>query len=236
MTTPSINTSRSVDALLFDLGGVVIDIDFGRAFACWADYAGEDADRLAKLFSMDEAYAQHERGEILYTEYFESLRKIFNIAITDDQFSEGWNSIYVGEIRGMADLLAKAILDFDLYAFTNSNHLHQSVWAERFCSLLQPFERVFSSAEMGMRKPEERAFNYISEQIGIPVGRIAFFDDLTENVAGAKIAGLQAFQVLSLEDTNTALADLSTFSLNTTSGPKKSGLHHLARAVFPYSF
>lgn len=87
-----------------------------------------------------------------------------------------------------------------------------------------------------MGKPEERAFNYISEQIGIPVGRVAFFDDLTENVAGATITGLQALHVLSLEDTNTALGDLSAFSLNTTRGPKKSGPHHLARAVFAYSF
>ena len=136
----------------------------------------------------------------------------------------------------MADLLTQAILDFYLYAFTNSNHLHQSVWAERFRSLLQTFERVFSSPEMGMRKPEERAFNCISEQILIPVGRLALFSDLTENVAGAKITALQALHVLGLENTNTALGGLSAFSLNTTSGLTKNGPHHLARAVFAYSF
>jgi FMN phosphatase YigB (HAD superfamily) len=91
--------------------------------------------------------------------------------------------------RSVANLLAQAILDFYLYAFTNSNHFHQSVWAERFRSLLQPFERVFSSPKMGMRKSEERASNYITEQILMPVGRISFFDELWENVSCAKITG-----------------------------------------------
>ena len=92
----------------------------------------------------------------------------------------------------MADLLAQAILDFDLYAFTNSNHLHQSVWAERFCSLLQPFERVFSSAEMGMRKPEKRIFNRVVEEMNFDPSQTLFIDDSPQHVEGAKAIGLKA--------------------------------------------
>ena len=64
----------SVEALLFDLGGVVIEIDFGRAVASWAAAAGVPVDDIRARFSFDEAYQRHERGEIAGEEYFAALR------------------------------------------------------------------------------------------------------------------------------------------------------------------
>jgi putative hydrolase of the HAD superfamily len=53
-----------VDALLFDLGGVVIDIDLGRAFTRWAAAAGTTVETIRSRFTFDAAYERHERGEI----------------------------------------------------------------------------------------------------------------------------------------------------------------------------
>ena len=49
------------DALLFDLGRVVIDIDFNRAFAKWAEYALCDQAMIARRFSFDAAYKRHDQ-------------------------------------------------------------------------------------------------------------------------------------------------------------------------------
>src|SRR5262249_51914286 len=53
-----------VHALLFDLGGVVIEIDFDRVLARWALHAGTDFAALKSRFSFDPSYQRHERGEI----------------------------------------------------------------------------------------------------------------------------------------------------------------------------
>jgi putative hydrolase of the HAD superfamily len=186
---------RPFDALLFDLGGVVIDIDFDRVFARWARHAGADPAAIRARFSFDEFYARHERGEISADEYFASLRSSLGIDLDDAQWVDGWRLIYTGEVPGMRDLLRSLAARFPLYAFTNSNPTHMAVCSRAYADVLGHFRRVFVSCDLGVRKPEAEAFAKIATAIGVPVGRILFFDDTESNVRGAIAAGLQAVHV-----------------------------------------
>ena len=53
-----------IKALLFDLGGVVFDIDFNRIFSAWSQYTDLSAEQIRAQFSMNAEYEQYERGEI----------------------------------------------------------------------------------------------------------------------------------------------------------------------------
>jgi FMN phosphatase YigB (HAD superfamily) len=143
--------SNSVDALLFDIGGVVIEIDFDRAFSHWALYSNQDREIIKSRFGFDSYYERHERGEIDASEYFASLRRSLGINIRDEEFIAGWNSIYVGEISGVVKLLLDLKEKLPIYGFTNSNLIHKSVWSEMFKDILTLFRKVFVSSVMGMR-------------------------------------------------------------------------------------
>jgi len=197
---------HSIKALLFDLGGVVIDIDFDRVFASWAGYANQSLKTIKSRFAIDSYYERHERGEIEAAEYFDSLRKSLGINITDNEFEEGWNSIYVGEIPGIAKLLSDVKEKCPIHSFTNSNKLHQRVWSKRFESILDLFQNVFVSSEMGKRKPEPEAFRFISDEIAVKPENILFFDDSIGHVEGARVVGMKAVHVMSpLSDIKEAL-------------------------------
>jgi len=197
---------HSIKALLFDLGGVVIDIDFDRVFASWAGYANQSLKTIKSRFAIDSYYERHERGEIEAAEYFDSLRKSLGINITDNEFEEGWNSIYVGEIPGIAKLLSDVKEKCPIHSFTNSNKLHQRVWSKRFESILDLFQNVFVSSEMGKRKPEPEAFRFISDEIAVKPENILFFDDSIGHVEGARVVGMKAVHVMSpLSDIKDAL-------------------------------
>jgi len=190
--------SNSVDALLFDLGGVVIEIDFDRVFAHWAMRSNRSIETIKSRFDFDSYYERHERGEIEASEYFASLRKSLGINITDEEFIDVWNSIYVVEIPGVATVLSNVKEKRPIYAFTNSNSTHQLVWSKKFEHILSLFRRVFVSSEIGKRKPEPAAFKAISREIEVNLERILFFDDSVKNIAGAKSVGMQAVHVTSL--------------------------------------
>lgn len=192
--------SNSVDALLFDLGGVVIEIDFDRAFWYWSLYSNQDRETIKSKFEFDSYYERHERGEIGTSEYFASLRGSLGINIRDEEFLKGWNSIFVDEIPGVVKLLSDIKEKLPIYAFTNTNLTHKSVWSEMFVHVPALFRKMFVSCEMGMRKPEPEAFNAISQEIGIKPEHILFFDDSVENISGARKIGMQAVHVQSFKD------------------------------------
>ena len=199
---------RGADALLFDLGRVVIDIDFARAFACWAGHARCDPRLLEEQFRRDVSHHRHEVGEIDTREYFTGLMAACEVEISYDQFIEGWNAIFIGEVPGMADLLARAARRVPLYAFTNTNRDHELIWSQRFKPILANFKEIFVSSTIRLRKPDAAAFDHVVKAIGVPAQRIVFFNDVIENVEGARARGLQAVHVRARADVEDALAAL----------------------------
>lgn len=194
-----------VDALLFDLGGVVIDIDWRRVFHAWADAARIPADAIAGRFSFDEPYEAHERGEIGPDEYWPHLRSALGVALADSELLAGWNRLFVAPVPGMRVLLERLAQSYPLYAFSNTNQAHVAFWRPRYGDLLAPFSAVYCSCDIGARKPDPAAFLEVAKRIGIAPEKIGFFDDHPANVQGAREAGLLAQEVHSAANVRAAL-------------------------------
>jgi putative hydrolase of the HAD superfamily len=195
----------AADALLFDLGRVVIDIDFSKAVACWAGHARCAPADIVARYVQDDIYQHHERGTIDDAAFFANLREMLGISITDAQFLEGWNAIFAGEIEGIAPLLARAAKRLPLYIFSNTNKPHVAHFSAAYAQVLSHFREIFLSSTIGLRKPDAEAFDHVVRAIGVPAERIVFFDDLAENIEGARARGLLAVQVRSSADVAQAL-------------------------------
>jgi HAD superfamily hydrolase (TIGR01509 family) len=199
--------SDSVDALLFDFGNVVVDIDFSRAFDVWARAAGVSPAVVSEHFSFDTAYEAHECGKIECAQYFRSLRESLGITLSDQQLLSGWNAIFVQPTPGMSELLPALASAMPLYLFSNTNAAHHAHWREQYRVLLENFSAIFCSHQLGARKPSPAVFRRVADAIGVAPGRLAFFDDLPENVHGARRAGLLGFHVASMRDLRQALVN-----------------------------
>jgi HAD superfamily hydrolase (TIGR01509 family) len=204
MTLPSLSPGAA-DALLFDLGRVVLDIDFSKTLACWAVHAGCEPAQLVGRFARDDIYHRHERGEISDAEFFAALRTSLGVELSDAQFLEGWNAIFAGEMPGIAPLLERAAKRLPLYAFSNTNGAHVAHFSAAFAEVLGHFREIFLSSRIGLRKPDAAAYDHVVKAIGVPAQHIVFFDDLPENIEGARARGLTAVHVTSPDDVAHAL-------------------------------
>jgi HAD superfamily hydrolase (TIGR01509 family) len=105
-------------------------------------------------------------------------------------------------------VFARAAARVPLYAFSNTNNAHVAHFSQAYAEVLGHFREIFLSSTIGLRKPDAAAYDHVVQAIGVPAERIVFFDDLAENIDGARRRGLTAVHVTSPDDVGRALAAL----------------------------
>lgn len=199
------SSEDQVKALLFDLGGVVMEIVFDNAVGHWQRLSRLTADEIRGRFRFDEPYKQHERGEIGARDYFGHLRECLELEGSDSEIEHGWNSILEGRIQTTLEHIVSARNKLPCYALTNTNPTHQAFWSTAHPEVVAAFDRIFVSSELGMRKPDRAVFHRVARETGMELSSFLFFDDTMENVIGARAAGMQAVQVKGPSDVVQAL-------------------------------
>ncbi len=167
---------QNVDALLFDLGGVVLNIDWNRVFLAWSANSRLSSAEIADRFQMDEAYRKHECGLISWQEYFTYLSNLIEYYGDRASFEQGWNSIFVGLIDETICMLSQLGSTLPLYLLTNTNTTHEHRWQADYSSVISLFSNTFVSSTMGFRKPDRRAFEHSLDTMNVDPNKVLFFD------------------------------------------------------------
>lgn len=174
-------------------------------FAVWAERSGQPLDDIRARWRVDDAYRQHERGQIDARAFYAHLRQTLGIDLDDDAFETGWNAIFGGEVPGIDERIRRACRLAPCHVFSNTNAAHQAFWAPAHAATLSLFDTVFVSNEIGLRKPDREAFETVCARIRTAPEDTLFFDDSEENIMGARASGLQAVLVASNADIDRAL-------------------------------
>lgn len=200
------SSHSQLDAILYDFGGVIVEIDFDWIFGRWAELAGVPMERVKGRFSHGEAYQRHERGEIELGEYFRELRRELGVDLDDAQLLDGWQRVFGPEHPEVVGVLRALQGRVPQYMLSNTNATHYDYFRHRYARALAPLDRIFASCEMGRRKPEPEAFGHVAREIGVPLERILFLDDTVANLEGARALGMKTVHVRSPRDVLDALA------------------------------
>lgn len=201
------DSRQDVRAVLFDLGGVVLDVDFDRAFEVWARYSRMPVAELRQNFHVDEPYEHHETGRLDAEGYFAHLRQVLQLECDHEAIRSGYNAVLVAEIEETVRLLDAVRAQVPCYAISNTNAVHVEEIERAFPQLLPRFTRVFTSHEIGHRKPNAEAFHHVLREIGVPPAQTLLFDDLQPNCDAAMAIGMQAVLVRGPEDVRSGLKE-----------------------------
>jgi len=181
---------------IFDLGNVIVDIDFNRVLGVWSDLGRVPLATLQSRFTMGESFHRHERGEISDEDFAEQLCDELGLALSFEQFTAGWQAVFVGvradTIRIMNGLRARG---HRVVILSNTNRLHQRFWPSQYPEVQSAADKLYLSQEMGMRKPEARIYQHVLSEEGFTADQAIFFDDNQENIDAAQALGIQSVPV-----------------------------------------
>lgn len=181
---------------IFDLGNVIVDIDFKRVLGVWSKYSGVPLATLSERFKMGEVFQQHERGTITDEEFAEKLCAEMGIALSFEQFELGWQSIFVG-LRPEVIEQMKKLRSYGnrVVVLSNTNRLHSNYWPKHYPEVEAASDHMYLSQDIGMRKPDAEIYRYVLEREHCPASDAVFFDDNEENVTAARTLGIKSILV-----------------------------------------
>ncbi|KAB8310572.1 glucose-1-phosphatase [Erwinia endophytica] len=181
---------------IFDLGNVIVDIDFNRVLGVWSDLGRVPLATLQNHFTLGESFHRHERGEISDEDFAAQTCDELDLALSFEQFTAGWQAIFVGVRQDVLQIM-KMLRDRGerVVILSNTNALHCSFWPALYPEVQSAADKLYLSQEMGMRKPEARIYQQVLYEEGFTAEQTIFFDDNLENIEGARALGIQSIHV-----------------------------------------
>ncbi|HED1421152.1 TPA: glucose-1-phosphatase [Kluyvera georgiana] len=185
---------------IFDLGNVIVDIDFNRVLGTWSDLARVPLAQLKQSFTMGEAFHQHERGEISDEAFAKAMCHDLELPLSYEQFAHGWQAVFVALRPEVIDIM-KTLREqgHRVVVLSNTNALHTTFWPDEYPQIYAAADHVYLSQEMGMRKPEARIYQRVLELEGFSAADAVFFDDNADNIEGANQLGIASVLVTGRE-------------------------------------
>jgi glucose-1-phosphatase len=182
----------AVDLVLFDLGGVLIDLGGLRTMQ---DLTGEqDVERLWRRWLSCPWVRRFESGQCSPQVFAEGVVAEWGLSTTPDEFLASFRSWPTGPLTGAEDLVRDVSAVVEVGCLSNTNHLHWSDWAGSW-AIVDLIPTRFLSYELGLVKPDREIFDRVLVKTSLEPERILFLDDNQVNVDSAVSAGLQALRV-----------------------------------------
>ena len=193
----------SIDVLLFDLGGVLVEFSGVQGLAVLLQGRLSESQILGKM-SHYLPMEQFGLGKISREEFGNLFVKDWNLELPTEDFLQEFQSWSKCLYPGAVELLTLLRPRFRLAALSNSNELH---WERNTNNLgvNNLFEVAISSHQVGLYKPDPQMYLIALERLGVSPSRVMFFDDVAANVNAASALGIQAFQVDGVEGVRSRL-------------------------------
>lgn len=185
-------------ALLLDLGGVLIDIDYNATENAFEKLGVTDFKERYTQFAQNELFDRFECGQISAQHFINLLLPYTAAGTSPNEVVAAWNAM-IGHFSSEKITLIKRLTnELPLYMLSNTNELHwfpvEKAWKHvNEDPMSAYFRSIFLSHQIGKRKPTPETFIWVCEQMGFEPKDVLFIDDSPQHISGAQQAGLQTF-------------------------------------------
>lgn len=188
--------NMAVRNIIFDLGGVFIDIHYHKTRDAFTALGVADFDALFQQSYSNPLFAQLEQGELSPEDFYDAFRAETGLNVSNAQIRDAWNAM-LGDFRPQSVAVLPALKQSHaIFLLSNTNQIHHEAFTSQYQQTFgHDFDEHFHVAHyshiLGLRKPHVACYEAVLQQHGLHAAETLFIDDTPKNIAGAEAAGLQ---------------------------------------------
>lgn len=191
---------NNISTLIFDLGGVIYNIDIQKGIDNFKKMGFIDADKYIGKFVHNGFFIQWEKGEISPENFRNQIRELSINPLTDKQIDDAWCSIMLDIPAERIELLVALRKKYRLLLLSNTNYIHinkslPEELAKFGLTMDDLFDKCYYSYLMGAVKPNADIFEKLLLDALVKPEECLFLDDGEKNILTAQGLGFNTYQV-----------------------------------------
>lgn len=190
-----------IQNIIFDLGGVILNIDPERTRAKFIALWNGKAEEVYQNILREKILEKYETGRISAEEFHQSLLKYSHSGTPSSAIDDAWNAMLLDIPTENLNVLWKVKKHYRTFLLSNTNAMHTPLYSAMFFNksgkpMEEFFEGVFLSHKLGMNKPHREIFEYVLQVNGLQPEVTLFIDDAEENIRAAAALGIHTIHLL----------------------------------------
>jgi len=203
------STRAEVDAVVFDVGGVLIEVDYAPQHAAISRLVTLPPAEIARRLISHPVLIEFECGRVSVEVFQREVEGVLGCAISQETFHSAWNGIFKSEIHENVQILKtlRGRSGFKVGVLSNTNLPHFE-YLKKHMKVLGEVEHLYASHEIGCRKPEPESYRHVLKRMNVAPERTVFIDDLQENLEGARRVGMKTIHASTPGAVKSGLSEL----------------------------
>ncbi|MBK7965813.1 MAG: HAD family phosphatase [Bacteroidetes bacterium] len=183
--------SNFYNAIIFDLGGVIIDLDYQRTTAAFVKLGLENFDDIYSKAKQSNLFDDFEKGIMSEDGFRSELKKHLPENTSDYEIDQAWNAMLIDIPVHRVEFIKKLGQKYRIFLLSNTNQIHVKAFSKMADDIfgennfLEVFEKHYLSCEMGMRKPDAEIFEKVLSENNLDRSKTLFIDDSKQHIEGA---------------------------------------------------
>lgn len=194
-----------IRTVIFDLGGVIVPLDFPRAYQGIAAHTTHSPEEIQRRIASTDLYVRAETGAIGTGDFIREMSRLLDLSVDEATFRRVWCSLFPPYTLIEDDLIERLRKRHKILLLSNTNAIHFEMVRESY-PILRHFDGFVLSYELGCMKPESGIYREAVRLAGCRPEECFYTDDMPENVEGALKEGLDAVQFVNAQQIRAELA------------------------------
>ncbi len=192
---------QTIRNIVFDLGGVVLDIDISRTVRAFARLTSLGEDEILEKFTTSRLFARFETGALDVSAFRDLVRELAGVPMADAVIDMAWNVLLLDIPSERIGLIKRLKEKYRIFLLSNTSSIHieeVNIILKRnhhVDGLGDLFDQVFLSYEMGVMKPDAEIYRAMLRAADLVAEETLFLDDNEDNIRGAAELGIQTIYV-----------------------------------------